>query len=78
MFWGEPSDAARERFEVTTPSKVASNGNTVWKGFRRMPWASYEAGFLHHRKEFDLVYTDLVCVKKDRLEEFERALEVLS
>jgi FkbM family methyltransferase len=77
-FWGKPSDAAVEHFDVALPRRTASNGNTVWKGFRRTPWASYEADFRRLRKEISLVQTDLVCVRDERLDEFRHALRSLA
>jgi FkbM family methyltransferase len=78
MFWGEPSGAALELFDVVSSGKTASNGNTVWKGFRRTPWESYEAEFARLRKEISLVHTDLVCVRDERLDEFRHALRSAS
>lgn len=77
MFIGEASDAAREHFEVSESSVTLSTGATAWKGYRKCPWADYASEFQRHREAFGLVQTDLVFVRKERLEEFERALQFL-
>lgn len=78
MFKGEPGDAVRAHFEVSRTDITLSSGVTAWTGFRRAAWDSYATEFQRLRKDFGLVHTDLVCVKKDRLDEFEHAMRFLS
>jgi FkbM family methyltransferase len=74
LFWGEPDEKRLEHFELVGEPKTASNDRMLWAGFRREPWDDYEREFRRYRKDYDLVQTDLVCVKHERLEEFHKAL----
>jgi FkbM family methyltransferase len=78
-FRGEPDARARALFDVTRTGVKVSTGHTAWFGFKRAPWSSsYEEEFWQYRRELALTQTDLVCVHRTRLEEFQRAVGVLS
>jgi FkbM family methyltransferase len=77
LFYGRPTAAARKHFRVSQPRITLTTGRTAWEGFRKTPWPDYVAEFQRQREASGVVQTDLVCVKKDRLEDFRRAVKVL-
>jgi FkbM family methyltransferase len=60
-----------EGFSVAEEAVTLSTGKAAWKGYRRARWEPYDAVF-REKVETGLVQTDLVCVRRERLETFSR------
>ena len=78
MFWGTPSLAALEHFQVTVEDDTSSTGRILWKGLKKHSWeADYLSEFARFKQDFNLVQTDLVCVNPSYLAEFFSACDYL-
>jgi FkbM family methyltransferase len=74
FFHGEPLPAALELFEPSRQDITLSTGKKAWFGYRRTPWGEdYEAEIALLRKQIKLVQTDLVCINRRKLAEFQAA-----
>ena len=78
MFWGTPSPAALEHFEVTAEDNTSSTGRIFWKGLKKPSQdKDYLSEFARFREDFAMVQTDLVCVNTRYLDEFLSACDYL-
>lgn len=73
FFLGEPSDEARELFDVSRENYTLSTGKTVWFGFRKRLWTDFPREFAECMRDFKMTQTDLICINRARLAEFEFA-----
>ena len=74
LFKGEPSDEARELFQVSKYGNKLSNGSQVWSGFKKKSWRDFESQTAECFQKYGLIQTDLCCVKKEYLRPFLAAL----
>lgn len=77
MFVGGCSDEAREHFSITQGEVTVSTGRTAWFGTKRGAWKNYDSELAEYKKKFGLVQTDLVCVNREFINEFIRAIQYL-
>ncbi len=75
LFRGEPTDAIRERFEISKDSFTLTSGATTCYGYpREAIEGDYVKAFREMKKSLNLIQTDLVAVHKNQLETFLRVV----
>lgn len=77
FFLGEPTDEAREIFDVSKEGVTLSTGATAWFGFKKMPWSDFRAEFQKYRTTLKMVQTDFLCINKKKVDQFLRAAPYL-
>ena len=71
MFRGKPTDAIRERFEITNDAFTLTSGATTCFGYPKEPIeGDYEEAFREMKKSLNLIQTDIVAVHANQLETF--------
>jgi FkbM family methyltransferase len=74
---GEPTPKACALFEVVSTGKKLSTGTTRWTAYKKGPWEDFDREFAEYKKSFRLGWTDIVCVHRSRIADFERAVQFL-
>ena len=77
LFHGSPADDVHRAFDVLENDLALSTGATAWTGFKRTSWTNFRREFAHYKETLSLGQTDLVCVNRSRLAEFNRAVQCM-
>jgi len=77
LFIGEPSEEAREWFDVSKQNIVLSTNVPAWYGFKKKPWNHFESEFAYCKKKFQMVQTDFLCINKAYVDAFSKALKFI-
>jgi FkbM family methyltransferase len=77
FFMGAPTERALDIFEVSKENVPLSTGATAWFGFKKGQWQDHATEFYEYRREFKLIQTDVVCVPRRHLEEFQKTMKLV-
>jgi hypothetical protein len=74
---GNPTDEAREIFNVSREGVKLSTGATAWFGFKKKPWSNFKSEFLCYRESLSMVQTDFLCINRNHVDQFMKAAPYL-
>ena len=74
MFEGDPHELAAQDFYICDTKTKLTTGAPVWFGYRRQEWPDYRREFDLVRYKHKMIQTDLVCVPRNNVAEFEQII----
>lgn len=77
LFIGDPTDDAREIFDVSKEKVILSTGATAWFGFKKKPWNDFKSEFVKYQNTLKMIQTDFLCINKQKIAQFFQAAAYL-